>query len=202
MTTAPPLDQSTPKSTPRKFEFISGTPNSRWLFKLNRDIDIGQCSPPHSFHHNDDLSSLSICLSPPSPIHMPPSPTWSTVNGRGYLPDQSTEANAFETDSLWWKESSSALLSFLANEQLCSTMLEDEEEPPSTAGVEVIEQSMEWGKDVETHMEGSSVSQMMEDCSMKEMLASVSQAQFNDTIEAMDFYIEKGIRYRTRNEGK
>lgn len=180
--------QSTPKSTPRKFEFIAGTPNDRWLFKLNRDADLSQCSPPHTMKHDSP-----ICFSPPSPILMPPTPNLSQYKAPH---DQS----ASESDSFLWKDASSDLLSFLANEQLCSTMLEDEEPPNPIEAANVPELSMDWTsiKDLndeedEKLFEGIDVLQT--DCSMNEMLINVSQSQFNDTIEAMDFYIEKGSRY-------
>lgn len=102
-----------------------------------------------------------------------------------------------ETDSFWWQDASSAMLSFLANEQMCSMML-DNEEPPSAFAVDVLEQSMEWAKDVgeENHDDEGSSFGPMDDCSINELMASASQAQLNDTIEAMDFYIKNGKRYR------
>lgn len=188
-----PFDQSTPKSTPRRFEFIAGTPNSRWLCKLERDTDISQCSPPHS---------MSICLSPPSPIQMPSSFTRSSADRNKPPAEHSIEYSASETDSIWWQDGSSALLSFLANEQLCSTMLDDEE--PPLIGCNVFEQSMECRDPEDEHerrMEGSSFMHQT-DCSMREQMASVSQSKFNDTIEAMDFYIEQGRRFHTMAEVK
>lgn len=95
------------------------------------------------------------------------------------------------------------MLSFLANERLCSTMLGDEEPPP--IGVDVLAESMEWTMDLERDAveyaangssDGGGSFMRAQDCSMNAIMESVTQAQFNDTIEAMEFYIEEGRRFQ------
>lgn len=180
----PTFHQSTPKNTPRKYEFVGETPNSRWLFKLSKDIDLTKCSPPRSMQNFSPL-----LLSPESPIRMPASPVVPASKNK-YLEQPMDSVD----DSLWWQNASSSMLSFLANEQLCATMLEDEEPPPISA--EILDQSMEWTKDLEMETGGDRIQPMQ---SMNDILASVTQTQFNDTVEAMDFYIEKGKQFGRTN---